>query len=257
MGNRYDTGLVRDQILDSDLAIIWLNSRFTPTFSTSTKPSATNGLAPIRSAMWKTTLATPDNSDANRTAAKGKPTGAAVFIGKPRIEIQRRSVMSLKLICCVAFAGVATGAAAQNYEVRNDFQVWGAIEQMSSGLGTGCQMGDQNGCQAYQYVQDLAGYLIATNDACNYQGDQQACQFFQQAYYQLDNDFGQYMQFYAPQLQAMMGGGGTQMVNPMGATHEERMANINNWGQQMLDQGAANSALMDQRHADFMATIND
>jgi hypothetical protein len=158
-------------------------------------------------------------------------------------------------LCLPAFFAGSL-AEAQNYDVRNDYQVWGAIQQMSQGFGTGCQMGDQNGCQAYQYVQDMAGYLIATNDACVYQGQQQACQYFQQAYYQLDNDFGMYSQSYAPQVQAMMGGGG-QMYDPMGATHEERMANINNWGQQMLAQGAANSALLDQRHEQFMQTLRE
>ncbi len=164
--------------------------------------------------------------------------------------------MLARYALCLTFAGFTSAASAQNYEVRNDFQLWGAIEQMSSGLGTGCQLGDQNGCQSYQYVQDLAGYLIATNDGCNYQGDQQACQYFQQAYNQLDIDFGQYLQFYAPQVQAMMGGGG-QMYNPMGSTHEERMTNINNWGQQMLENGRASQAILDQSHSGFMETLRN
>lgn len=165
--------------------------------------------------------------------------------------------MFSKIALCVAFSGLATTAVAQNYEVRNDVQLWSAVEQMSAGLGTGCQLGDQTGCQGYQYVQNVAGYLVATNDACLYQNDQQACQFFQQAYNDLDVNYGHYLQGYAPQLQAAMAGNNQQLYNPMGATHQERMNNINNWGQQMLANGQAHSQMMEDNHQEFLRTIRE
>jgi hypothetical protein len=122
---------------------------------------------------------------------------------------------------------------------------------MSMAYGGACQMGDQQACAAFRYIQDISGFLMYTNEYC-VQGVQQACIDFQQAYGQLDYDYGQFSAYYQPQ--APMPQGGT--VNPLGATHEERMQNIQNWGAQMQAQGAANSALLDQRHADFMATIN-
>lgn len=142
-------------------------------------------------------------------------------------------------------------AWAQGYDVRYDMQLWAAHEQMMMAYGGACQMGDQQGCAAARYLQDLGGYLMYTNDFC-VQGNQQACADFQQAYGQLDYDYGQFAAYYQPQMQVPQGG-----VNPLGATHEERMQNIHNWGQGMLAQGNANQAILDQRHADFMATIND
>lgn len=58
---------------------------------------------------------------------------------------------------------------------------------------------------------------------------------------------------YAMQAQAGYGYG---TYDPY-AAHAERMQGIHNWGNQMMANGAANSALLDQRHEQFMQTLRD
>ncbi len=41
------------------------------------------------------------------------------------------------------------------------------------------------------------------------------------------------------------------------AAHADRMERTHNWGQQMLANGAANSAILDQRHNQFMETLRN
>ncbi len=41
------------------------------------------------------------------------------------------------------------------------------------------------------------------------------------------------------------------------AAHADRMQAIHNWGNQMMANGAANSAILDQRHEQFMETLRN
>lgn len=60
---------------------------------------------------------------------------------------------------------------------------------------------------------------------------------------------------YAAQMQAPVYGGYAP-YDPY-AAHEQRMDDIYSWGNQMMATGAANSALLDQRHESFMETLRN
>lgn len=62
---------------------------------------------------------------------------------------------------------------------------------------------------------------------------------------------------YAMQMQAPAGYGyGYGAYDPY-AAHEQRMDDIHAWGSQMMANGAASSALLDQRHESFMQTLRE
>ena len=72
----------------------------------------------------------------------------------------------------------------------------------------------------------------------------QGCQAYQQAYFQLDNDYGQFMAYMSQ----------AQVQQPMmpNTTHQQRMQQIQQWGQQM-NQNAINSQnALDNSHSQFM-----
>lgn len=60
---------------------------------------------------------------------------------------------------------------------------------------------------------------------------------------------------YATQMQAPVYGGYAP-YDPY-AAHAQRMEDIHSWGNQMMANGAANSALLDQRHEAFMQTLRN
>jgi hypothetical protein len=50
--------------------------------------------------------------------------------------------------------------------------------------------------------------------------------------------------------------GGYTSYDPY-AAHAQRMDDIHSWGNQMMATGAANSAILDQRHNSFMETLRN
>ena len=60
---------------------------------------------------------------------------------------------------------------------------------------------------------------------------------------------------YAMQMQTPVYGG-YNTYDPY-AAHAQRMDDIHSWGNQMLATGAANSAILDQRHDSFMETLRN
>ena len=153
--------------------------------------------------------------------------------------------MKMKSLAVLLGLGLAPVAAqAQQFlPMEQDTQVQGAIFQMYSAFGNACQMGDQQACQGVQYLQNLAGYMQQASWACQ-QGQPQGCQAYQQAYYQLDADYGQFMAYMAQMQQQ-------QPMMPQ-TTHDQRLQQIQQWGQQM-NQNAINSQnALDNSHAQFM-----
>ncbi|WP_123642413.1 hypothetical protein [Histidinibacterium lentulum] len=151
---------------------------------------------------------------------------------------------TLKL-AAIALAGLGTAASADHYMQSADPQVVGMINTIVGMYQQGCQMGNPMGCELAQMAMSEGHYLLNAGYECM-RGNQEACWFYQQGTQAAYNNMMQMQQ-------AQLGGGG----NPLGATHEERMTNIHNWGQSRLEWGNQQSAIMDQRHEQFMQTLRN
>ncbi|MEO1000790.1 MAG: hypothetical protein AAFW69_09345, partial [Pseudomonadota bacterium] len=96
-----------------------------------------------------------------------------------------------------------------------------------------------------------AGLLLNYGYMCQ-NGDQQACQIYQQG-------LGQLQQAYTMTQQALQSGqfGNPNQVGQGYSTydHNQRMGQIHQWGQQMLQQGRQNQQLLDDNHRRFMQTL--
>lgn len=149
------------------------------------------------------------------------------------------------LVVCVSGSAQAQGF----YGIQNDPGVMQALSSMSMAFGQSCQMGDQQACYAYQYVQDIGNYMFGASDAC-LQGNQQGCMAYMQAYQQLDADYGMFLQQYAG-AQQFSGGGG------MGMTHDQRMQEIARMGAQNTANWQARQQANDQAHQRFIESIRE
>ena len=150
-----------------------------------------------------------------------------------------RRLTALLTATAAAITLSAPAEAQQDY-LQNDQAALYALDIMYQTLGSYCMAGDPVGCQATQYVADLAGYLWNASQACEW-GDEGACYAYMQAYWQLDSDYGQFTAYFA-QFD----------YSAYGSTHEERLAGIRAHGQAILAQGYQNSAILDQRHQQFL-----
>jgi hypothetical protein len=104
-----------------------------------------------------------------------------------------------------------------------------ALDQMISYVYMGCQMGDQNSCMNAQMMQQQGANLIGAGQYCYQTNDPNACAFYQQGVMQVQNAYGMMMQSSGGQMTQMPG---VDPGNPLGATHDQRMANIAAWGAQ-------------------------
>lgn len=141
-----------------------------------------------------------------------------------------------------------TAASAEHYMQTADPQVVGMINQVVGMYRQACQMGHQTGCQLERMAMSEGHYLLSTGYNCMANGNQQDCGYYQQAVVGLQNNV---MQMQQTQL------GSAGMGNPLGATHGERMQNIHNWGESRMEWGQQQSAIMDQRHEQFMQTLRE
>lgn len=165
--------------------------------------------------------------------------------------------MNIQKITGIAFAAVLASTAVdaqQFYGMENDPGVMDALNNMGMAFGQACQMGDPQGCNSYQYVQQLGNYMYGASSACM-QGDQMGCQAYMQVYQQLDSDYGMFVQQYSGGQQ--FAGGFNGAANASAATHEQRMQQIQAMGAQSTANWQANNAQMDANHAAFMSTINN
>lgn len=153
----------------------------------------------------------------------------------------------------VAAIGVAVVSAACGMPAAAQVNTEMELQQLSLVFGNLCQMGNPQGCQASQYVQQGANYLQQAGMACQ-QGNPQACQAYQQGAAEVHAN---YMQV-AQQLQAAGYGGGGDggnggYVDPLGQTHEQRMQAIQNFGAQNTQNFNNRMAAMDRNMAQWSA----
>lgn len=153
-------------------------------------------------------------------------------------------VSSTIAVCCIAVA-----AQAQQFSgMQNDPGVMQALDQMGYAFGSACQLGDQNGCMGYNYIQQIGSYMMGASGAC-LQGDQSACFAYSQSYQQLDADYGMFLQQYAGQQQ------GYYDPNYSAAQHQQRMQDIYNFGAQNTANWNAQQQQNDLQHQQFIESI--
>lgn len=155
-------------------------------------------------------------------------------------------------------AGLALGvwavqpAAADHWMATADPQVVQALNDLSSVYGSYCQQGNPQACNMVGAIQQHAGQMLNAGYDCQVQGNQQACAWYQHYYQVLSQTYVGTQQAIAQSRMAMPPATG---VNPLGATHQQRMQNIQQWGQDRLQWGQQQSQMMDQRHQQFMQTL--
>lgn len=148
----------------------------------------------------------------------------------------------------------ASSASAQGFMgMQNDPALIQAVNQMAMTLGNACQMGDQASCQNYNYIMQNANAMMGASNACQ-GGDQMACNYYGQYYQQMDYDYGVFSQQFSAGMAAVPPGGG---VNPLGATHQDRMDAIQNFGAQNTQNWQTHMNQMEQNHQTFMNQIGN
>jgi len=144
---------------------------------------------------------------------------------------------------------LATPAKANHYMASADPSVVAAFQQLMQVYGGACQGGHQGSCQAFQMLDQEAATTLNAGYQCAFEGNQQSCGYYQYS-------IGQLQQLYT-QTEAAIASSGGNYANggTYGTTHAQRMQQIQDWGQQRLEIGRQNSALMDQRHNSFMEML--
>lgn len=159
--------------------------------------------------------------------------------------------MKRLLLGIAAAACLTTQASAQDYISAADPQVVQALNEIVMALNNGCASGNVGACQAAQYAQTGAQFMLTHSYQCQYDGNQQACGQYRQDMVELRTSYAQVQQ-------AHMSGTLYQPTAPaggMGLSHADRM-------QQIHDMGVANTrrfnqriATMDARHNAFLDMI--
>ncbi len=133
------------------------------------------------------------------------------------------------VLALVLGAPLAPAAQAQQFAPGVDPNLVMALDQMISYVWMGCQMGDQNSCLYAQNMQQQATDLIGAGQYCFQTNDPNACAFYNQGYMQAQQAYAMMAQSAGGQMAQMPG---NDPSNPLGATHDQRMANIAAWGAQ-------------------------
>lgn len=170
--------------------------------------------------------------------------------------------MSLRLAFPVLAALAAAPSQAQPFQgMEYDQGLNMALQEMLNAFGGACQtMGDPNACGAFSYVQQTANYMVGASDAC-LQGDPMGCQAYQMAYQDVSAT-------YAGFSQAMQGGMGMDPsgglsgglsggVDPLGATHGDRMGAIAQFGADNTAAFNSRMQAMDGNMAQFQGMMNN
>ncbi|QQA41677.1 hypothetical protein [Pelagovum pacificum] len=155
-----------------------------------------------------------------------------------------------RIALALGFALPGATASADHFMATADPEVVYAINQIVGYYYGACQAGNQMGCQMAEMAQQEGYAMLNAGYDCMMYNYEEGCWYYNQSYQRLGMHLAQLQQ---AQQSGMIGGGG----NPLGATHEERMTNIHNWGQSRLAWGQQQSQLMDQRHEQFMQTLRE
>ncbi|MDQ2094046.1 hypothetical protein [Rhodalgimonas zhirmunskyi] len=166
----------------------------------------------------------------------------------------KRFLLGLGL--CLSLGAVPAGEAdAQQYGTPPgvDPQLYGMVSQIVMTLGNACNMGNGQACQLAQMAQQEAQVVFQAGYQCQMTGDPNACGFYQQNAMQI----GQiYQQIQMAQMQGQFNQPIPGATGPgMGLTHEQRMQQIQQMGQQSTQNWRDNGRLMDKRHQDFLNTL--
>ncbi len=126
-----------------------------------------------------------------------------------------------------------------------DPQLYSMLEQMISYVSYGCQMGNPQACANVQLMQVEAQNLIQAGQYCMQTGDQNACGYYQNGVVQAQMAYSQM----AGQMQPPPA---YDPTNPLGATHEERMQAIQQFGQTNTQNFNNRMQQMDRNHQQFL-----
>ena len=146
-------------------------------------------------------------------------------------------------------------SAADHWMQTADPQVVMALNQLAMSYAQHCQMGNPQACQAYQSVQQQGAAMLNAGYDCQVAGNPQACAYYQHAYGQLATAWQQVQQ--AMTMGAMQQPMAPSGGNPLGATHQERMGAIQQWGQERMQWGQQRMDQMEQNHQRFMQTLRE
>jgi hypothetical protein len=170
-------------------------------------------------------------------------------------EIDREPETMRHLILAAGVCLAAGDLRAEHYFQTADPQLLQAVNEMIYVLGQGCQVGNALACQAIPDAQHTAHVMFSAGYDCQTQGNRAACDFYRQNIAKVEQMYGIVAQAHQTGALYQPSAGAGGMVNPLGETHEDRMQQIHNWGQERLDFGVQSQAILDQRHADFMANF--
>jgi hypothetical protein len=156
--------------------------------------------------------------------------------------------VEMKTLVAAAAIMVSAPAMADHWRQTADPQLVVMFEQLMSFYAMNCQMGDQNACLGYEAAGQQGIAMLNASYDCVAANNQMACNFYQQSAQQLMGATQQVQQF--------MGGGlDPSAVNPLGATHQDRMANIEAWGAQNTANWQDRMTTMDTNHNAFIDMI--
>jgi hypothetical protein len=158
-------------------------------------------------------------------------------------------LLNFALLSCLA-----TPAAADHWKQTADPQVVQALNELLSVYGGYCQQGNPQACAMMQSVQSHGMQMLNASYDCKAQGNQQACNWYGQAYQALSST---YSQMQTAMNQGQFAAAPRTDPNPLGSTHQERMQSIQQWGQERLQWGADHSKAMDDNHAKFMERLRN
>jgi hypothetical protein len=160
---------------------------------------------------------------------------------------------AIPFACLAALTGLP--ATAQQFQsMQYDQQLNFALQDMLNSFGYACQnVGDPNACAGFNYVQQAANYMVGASNAC-LQGNQDGCNAYAIAYQDMSSTYQSYSQaYYGNQTPDMTGG--VAPIDPLGATHEDRMAAISNFGAANTDLFNGRMEAMDTNQAQFLEYI--
>lgn len=163
----------------------------------------------------------------------------------------------MKVLALAATLALTTMAArpalADHWMATADPQVIQALNELAQVYGWYCQQGNPQACQMVSAIQQHAGQMLNAGYDCQVRRNPQACSWYQQYYQQLSQTYAGTQQALAQARMAPPPGG----ANPMGATHEQRMQAIHQWGQDRLQWGRESSAALDRSHEAFMQRLRN
>ena len=160
----------------------------------------------------------------------------------------RMNIAATVALLTGAFAGVAQ---ADHWRQTADPQVVQALNELMQVYNYYCNSGDQYACNSANNVYQSGLALLNAGYDCQAMNNRQACQYYEGSYNELAMAYNQINQVVPQQQYADLVNSG----NPLGGTHGERMDTIAAWGQDRLDWGTTQGALMDSNHDAFMQTL--